>query len=120
MPIPIFYLEFRKEHGRNPRPQEMTVDQRRSLRRCCMENLERDMKVVEAREELNKLVAEPEYWHKLLAELPEGEYRREVMRSFMEDRDAFVARARKALESQSADPDHWQALIRESVGLAPL
>ena len=85
-----------------------------------MENIERAIKVIEAREELNKLAAEPEYWHKLLAELPEGEYRRDAMRSFMEDRDAFVAKALKALESQSADPDHWQALIRESVGLAPI
>ncbi len=34
MPIPVFLLEFLTTHGRDPRPSELTLDQRRQLRRC--------------------------------------------------------------------------------------
>lgn len=45
MPLPIFLLEFLDKHGRNPRPDELTRNERRILLRCCVENIERDASI---------------------------------------------------------------------------
>ena len=123
MPLPVWYLEFKKEHGREPAPNEMRGDQRRILRECCVENLERARRGQERRiaweEVLAKIEADPTTWHEIREELELFGYSRAFMEMLMrEGPDALLKRVREAVEFlDGGAPEHWERVLRDVVGL---
>lgn len=118
MPLPVFYLDFREEHGRDPLPREMTVEQRRSLLECCKQNRDNAAVVAKYRLQLAEVDADPSRLHEMVAELdePAHTYLRKLLMS--DGPDAVLARAREVLAGADGDAEHWESLIRESVGLS--
>jgi hypothetical protein len=110
MPLPVFFLEFLDAHGRNPRPQEMTVHQRRAMRKCCQQNREAAKRVVGYRQALERIEADPETLHEVISAL-----QKMLMR---EGAAAVTEQARLALAGSDGDVEHWDRLLRDCVGLS--
>ena len=119
MPIPIFFIRFRKKHGRNPRPDELTLGQRRSLRNCCIQNRDRALQWAAYMKIVNELEVNPKKWHDVLAETPEPT-RSMLLRQILEHGpEELVHRMRSVFGDVQVDvdPERWKRVLRESVAL---
>ncbi len=122
MPLPVFYLEFRKQHGRDPTPAELTLKQRRHLLKCCQANRARAESHKEIAAELERKIQElsgdPSAWHEALRELAEPE-RTQLLRLIMtEGPEAVLEFVRVRMSSLlDGSEGHWDQVIHDSVGL---
>lgn len=58
MPLPIFYLEFLEEHGRDPCPDEIPLPERLVFRECAEENLRNGQHSAQEVEKLRSLAGD--------------------------------------------------------------
>jgi len=125
MPLPIFYLEFQKHHGREPKPSEMTLQQRRALRECLIQNRNkaqrnRDFGIEEFREAFKNLPADdPNTWHEILKKIPKQERKNLLMLIMRKTPKEVLRIAQQFFDNQDTDVEYWEYIIRETVGLGP-
>ena len=117
MPIPVWYLKFKKEHGREPVPSELTESQRRRLRECCVKNLENARARRARAEVVARLEADPSVWHEVRRELEPLGLSDQFMKLLMEEGPEALLERVSAFVGQGGDEDHWKRVMREVVGV---
>lgn len=125
MPIPIFFIEFKQEHARNPLPHEMTVQERAALLECCLFNRNQCVKnaflLLGLREIAEAVDKDPNAWFDLLESEPNLERRAELENVIATKGIAFargeVQRQIEQLETLDCNWGYWDKVMHESVGL---
>lgn len=113
MPKPIFLVHFRAKHGRNPRPDELTMKQRRSILRCCIENIHNYGSNHELLEEFDRQIRIMKQHRQTLSE--QSSVTQEAAAA-IEDLDLQIQLMSDARDRFStASPQYWRDLIQESV-----
>ncbi|MCH9637804.1 MAG: hypothetical protein K0U16_07670 [Gammaproteobacteria bacterium] len=122
MPLPLFYVLFHQNFGRDPRPDELSFTERDELMKDCIANLTEAWKHRLAKDVVAKLREspdDPDLWHELLRHV-QGPIRSELQRLRMRDRSKFIDRLEITADFldtffTDGDPDKWISVICRSV-----
>lgn len=141
MPLPFWYLDFKDRYRREPKSDELTLDQRSSLFKCCMKNrsaaIRRSEIGIESYELIKSLERDPSLWHKFRASLdgrPESELllrcgiseklSKFFMRMMLEyGPDHLLEKIKNHIdihynsEAASDEKKYWDNILREVVGV---